>query len=242
MKLILSFLSVLFVGCQTPKVTEEVMFGSTSSRVPTLGKENREPEFGIVILDDTTDLNSVEQFCKSNKCSIGLSLGKSVKGTKFKLYTLTDQPSGFYSLDGQWIDIYAVDTKDLALPGKGRKQRDWLRQSLSQSKAKWKIVFGADSVYPQAKGKKFSLGHYLKPMLEETKVDFFISGHESNKEFAEHGGTKFIVNGRNRETKETALQQTTSPKFSYLLLSKSRAVFRFVNSKGDLTMQRVFEK
>lgn len=156
----------------------------------------------------------------------------------------------YYSADGGWVDLYALDTNLSAFqaPRKGREQRAWLGQALPKSHAQWKIVFGHHPVYSSGfHGDSSLLKHYLKPMLQENKVDFYISGHDHDKEFIERDGVKYVVSGAGSKTRKIKPGKHTvfskdSLGFAHLLLTKDTALLKFIDSQGAVEFERAYKK
>jgi len=156
----------------------------------------------------------------------------------------------YYSVDAHWIDFFCIDTNGngFEAPFKGKPQRLWLKEMLAKSTARWKIVFGHHPVYSSGvHGNSIMLGHYIKPMLQEGAVDFYISGHDHDKELIERDGTKFIVSGAGSKTRSVGKGKNTifsksSLGFAHLLLSKDRAVIRFIDVDGNVEFERAYMK
>lgn len=158
-------------------------------------------------------------------------------------------PSRWYELLGDSFDIFAIDTSYSAFQNPFHtKQRKWLKKELSLSKAPWKIVYGHYPVFSYGfHGNDFELKHYLKPMLEEYGVDFYISGHDHNKELFEKEGVNYIVSGTGAKTSDFTKKCgcdfiSSTLGFAHLLLNKKEAVLRFVNVDGRVEYEKKYSK
>lgn len=76
------------------------------------------------------------------------------------------------------------DAHEGPIDGEDKLQLQWLEKSLSQSKAKWKIVYGHHILWSIG-GTKYSEGHVLRQLLMPTLCqysDAYIAGHEHDLE------------------------------------------------------------
>ncbi len=129
------------------------------------------------------------------------------------LNPLWNMPSKYYSftkeIDGRTGILFVViDTNNLISEiQKTTKDSDvssveqivWLKNILKNHQEKWIIVTGHHPVYSSAwaHGDTPELKKFLKPLLEEYKVDFYICGHDHHFEHVNIKGsqTHYIVTG-----------------------------------------------
>jgi tartrate-resistant acid phosphatase type 5 len=154
----------------------------------------------------------------------------------------------FYSISAGWIDLFALDTQQLKRSSKSPAQRRWLQDILPKSKATWKVVYAHHPVYSHGfHGNSHALKKFLAPLLESSDVDFYLSGHDHDKELISEGGVEYVVCGAGSKTRKIKRGQSTifaSDRlgFCHLLLSKESAVLSFLDETGSLEFQKVYPK
>jgi len=75
-------------------------------------------------------------------------------------------------------------------------QWQWIRDTLSVSSANWLLVAGHYPMYSGgAHGDNAVLIQKLKPMLEQYKVDTYLSGHDHTLQYLVDGPVTYFVNG-----------------------------------------------
>ncbi len=128
----------------------------------------------------------------------------------------------FFAIDSTQIaGGFADSDKNYAYSTYGRNQAKWLKETMTASKAKWKMVF-AHHPYV-SNGSHGNAGHYdgvpsavlpvlsgerYKDFLEETmcdKADFFFAGHDHDMQWLKPqtscGKTEFIISGAASKTR-----------------------------------------
>jgi tartrate-resistant acid phosphatase type 5 len=108
-------------------------------------------------------------------------------------------------------ELIGVKHDSIKYPAGGvDKQRQWLEELLSSSKAKWKMVIGHHPLYTggwrkDARDTK-NLKEYMEPVLNKYNVDVYICGHEHHLEYIKPAGkTHYIISGAASETRPVAL-------------------------------------
>ncbi len=121
----------------------------------------------------------------------------------------TDEPRGYYSFSfGSLADFFALDStavdgygplRDSLSPGGGQFQ--WLRETLAESQAPWKIAYLHHPPFtagPRHEPSMDSLAHVVK-LFAGVGVDVAFSGHEHNFQYANRtpqtGRTLYVVSG-----------------------------------------------
>ncbi|WP_341227755.1 tartrate-resistant acid phosphatase type 5 family protein [uncultured Arcticibacterium sp.] len=122
------------------------------------------------------------------------------------------------------------------------KQIIWLKKTLEESNADWKIVTGHHPLYTG--GKRIEdpndVRNHLLPILKEYEVDFYLAGHEHDLQYIKPSGkTHHIVSGAGSEVRPTGYLETTvfaesRQGFGYLSLKKGAAHLSFIDYKGKL--------
>ncbi|KJE91742.1 acid phosphatase 5a [Capsaspora owczarzaki ATCC 30864] len=75
-------------------------------------------------------------------------------------------------------------------------QLDWIKTTLSSSKADWLVVAGHYPVYSGgSNGNNPDLQDDLKPLLEKYQVDAYLCGHDHELQVLHHNGVKYLVSG-----------------------------------------------
>ncbi len=82
-----------------------------------------------------------------------------------RFYTFSKGPAQFYALDSSYMSP---------------QQLAWLEKELSDSKAKWKIVYMHHPIYSSGKrhGSDVALRTFIEPLLLKYGVDLALAGHE----------------------------------------------------------------
>lgn len=143
--------------------------------------------------------------------------------------------SGYHHQNGKYGDIDLQDTAS---------QLNWINNTLSNSKAKWKMVFGHHPVYSAGTkhGSSPDLENTLNPILLKNKVQFYICGHEHDLQHlsSPNSPIDYIVSGAGSQTRETGFIEGLS-KFSdgnsgFALVSvyENRTNVYFINYAGKV--------
>ena len=129
-------------------------------------------------------------------------------------------------------------------------QLKWLRQTLSSSDDTWKLVFGHHPVYSVGPhGHTPELIQRFKPVLNETKTDFYICGHDHSLQYISwpSDSVHYLVSGGGSEGTSVSPQSYTpfaraTPGFMVMTLYARRANFYFYNQRGDLLYRKEIVK
>lgn len=154
----------------------------------------------------------------------------------------------WYSMDGNWVEFFALDSGNFQRPFKGKEQRKWLADMLPRSVAKWKIAYGHYPVFSNGvHGDSIFYKKYLKPLLEANHVDFYISGHDHDKELIESNGVAYVISGAGAKTRpvhkgKNTVWQKSSLGFGHLLLSEKTATIRFISADVQVEFEKTYKK
>ena len=92
-----------------------------------------------------------------------------------------------------------------------RIQLGWLRRTLANSGARWKIVVGHHPVFSgnprQADGGE--MARILHPLLVSCGVSVYLSGHSHDLQHLEADGVKYVVSGSGAESRDTGIVTRT---------------------------------
>jgi len=152
------------------------------------------------------------------------------------------------------IDFFAIDTnfnsmtfEDISL------QEKWLKKSLSESKSKWKIVFGhhpwkSSGYHGDSKG---LIDKFYKETLSN-KVDILLNGHDHDKQHMIYSNINLIITGTGCQirqiNKENRLMypylQFFEESLGYCLLqiNKNKIIFYFLDESNNLEYAYEIEK
>lgn len=105
----------------------------------------------------------------------------------------------FFGLPGSWyqtginnVDFFALDANRPEDP----QQLEWLRESLAQSRATWKVVtFHQPAFSCSAHDGDPRIVEEWVPLFEEFGVDLVLSGHDHNYQRFAVGSTAYVVSG-----------------------------------------------
>ncbi|MCU0427484.1 MAG: tartrate-resistant acid phosphatase type 5 family protein [Candidatus Kapabacteria bacterium] len=144
--------------------------------------------------------------------------------------------------DGTDIDIFAIDTdplnrKDTAF---ALKQNAWLRPALAASKARWKLVLGHHMIRSHGGyGDQDYMIRWIKPLLDEFKVDLYMNGHDHDLQYLKAPEDHFycLISGGGGGARNTAfgantIFAATNGGFHYIAVTRSRIYIEFVDSSG----------
>ena len=170
---------------------------------------------------------------------------RAALGNHDRLYPFTNKlvkywkmPASYYHFRRGPVDFYAIDSNRF-----DTKQAAWLRESLDESTAPWKIVFGHHPVYSSgAHGLNRSLEKKLVPILLCKSVDLYLSGHDHDYErFSPKGGVEYIVSGgggaylRNfKHIQEDSLVRAKKHHFLNAHATDTSLIVEAVDKKGDV--------
>ncbi len=151
-------------------------------------------------------------------------------------------PSSYYSFSKGDADFFVIDTNHF-----NKTQREWLEAEIENSTASWKIVYGHHPVYSYGShGNSDELEEELLPIIEGN-VDFYLSGHDHTKQVIEKKSSDitFIVSGAAGQTEpkkrsRTAIYNSSSLGFAHFLITKSKAILKIMDAKGDVDYSQTF--
>jgi len=153
----------------------------------------------------------------------------SQKGVAWRL------PAPYYTFTAGPVQFFALNTVLLS-----EAQLLWLREELTKSTAKWKVVYGHYHVYSAVRGDNDELIKRLLPILEENHVDLYLCGHEHLfQHLKREGGVHFFVNG----AAGGGARSVEKPAYGGLLfVAEKKAGFTVLEADGSgLTVQFIGE-
>jgi tartrate-resistant acid phosphatase type 5 len=120
-----------------------------------------------------------------------------------------------------------------------RAQLRWLESTLSQSRARWKIVLGHHPIYSSAPshGDTKELIADVLPVLQKHGVEMYFCGHDHVLEYLVDGGINFFVCGggsshRTVNQRADVRFSAASAGFLSVTLKATVAEARFISEKG----------
>jgi len=133
------------------------------------------------------------------------------------------------------------------------RQLFWLDSTLVASKGRWKFVIGHHPVYAgtdKPKSERRNMRKRVGKILENRKVDFYISGHIHNFQHIKPEGktVNYIINSsasmaaRSVQTMEGTVFCSNDPGFSVFTVSKDSVWFSFINHTGETIYRNVTGK
>lgn len=160
----------------------------------------------------------------------------------------------FYSIDSELVRLFALDTNLYTLMDSPqnsliqRAQQNWLSTELQKNHAIWKIVYGHHPIYSSGQhGDEHKLILLVNPLLTVNKVDFYIAGHDHDKELIEHDGINYLMLGtgsrlRPIEKGKNSVFAKSSFGFGHLLLTPESAVLKIVDEHGVVEFEKIYHK
>ncbi|MFN8670500.1 MAG: metallophosphoesterase [Candidatus Sericytochromatia bacterium] len=201
-------------------------------------------EKGVSNVNDNQFIEKFEKPYKNLDMKIYLTLGNhDYRGNvqaqidytkKSKKWVMLDR---VYSFSYGNTDFFSIDTNS---PSK--KQIRKVKKLIENSKNKWKISFGhhpryTNGIYRNAKGS-------LRKLIDNTtcdKVDFYLSGHEHNKQFLKPTcGVKYLILGTGSEVrgkpkvKNNTLFSSLTLGFAWFKITNSNLYFEILDEKGKI--------
>lgn len=162
------------------------------------------------------------------------TLTKNIDNTHTVLFAFTDT-SPFVSeyYNQSMADLQKQDTA---------AQTTWLRQTLTASKDTWKIAIGHHPVYSAGRhGNTPELIDRFKPILLQSKTDFYICGHDHDLQYIvePNESVRYLISGGGSEKTSIVanpdnLFEASSAGFLVMSVYPDKANFYFYNEKGDL--------
>jgi tartrate-resistant acid phosphatase type 5 len=129
-------------------------------------------------------------------------------------------------------------------------QYNWLKNLLSSSTDRWKLVFGHHHFYT-AEGKSEELKDLREtfgPLFQKYKVDAYICGHQHSLQYIEKKNvyTRFIISGAGSETEkvypgEAKFASSTSG-FTAISLDPNSMLIQMVDYKGNVIFKTRLNK
>jgi DNA repair exonuclease SbcCD nuclease subunit len=171
------------------------------------------------------------------KGNVEAQINYSKKSKQWKM------PSRYYTFSRGPVDFFVLDTNKFNKP-----QREWLSETLDASKKTWKIVCGHHPIYSYGDhGNSEELKDELLPIIEG-KVDFYLSGHDHNKQVIEKNSSDitFIVSGAAGQTKplnknRSLLFGSDKLGFGHFLISDKKATLMILDRNGTPEYTQSFE-
>jgi tartrate-resistant acid phosphatase type 5 len=139
------------------------------------------------------------------------------------------------------------------LPGGVAKQKAWLEQILSVSKARWKIVVGHHPLYTGGWRKDSrdtkSMKEFLEPLFAKYQVDIYLAGHEHHLEHIKpEGHTHYIISGAASEARPASIYpgigkfSAAVQGFATFSVSHDQVLIQFINYKDRIIHESLISK
>ena len=155
-------------------------------------------------------------------------------------------PAAYYTFTAGPVQFFALDTQSVAL---AQKQREWLDRELTNSQARWKVVYGHHPIYSDGNYEdRPDLIASLLPILAN-RVDAYICGHDHNLQALQaQRGVRFYVAGGGGAN---LYDVTRSPRslfvsrangFAVLEADATRLVVKLVDATGKVVYEEPITK
>jgi tartrate-resistant acid phosphatase type 5 len=155
-------------------------------------------------------------------------------------------PAAYYTFTAGPVQFFALDTQSVAL---AQKQREWLDRELTNSQARWKVVYGHHPIYSDGSYEdRPDLIESLLPILAN-RVDAYLCGHDHNLQAlqAQRGVRFYVAGGGGAGLYEV----TKSPRslfvsrtngFAVLEADANRLVVKLVDGSGKVVYEDPISK
>lgn len=155
-------------------------------------------------------------------------------------------PAAYYTFTAGPVQFFALDTQSVAL---AQKQREWLDRELSNSRARWKIVYGHHPIYSDGNYEdRPDLIASLLPGLAD-RVDAYICGHDHNLQALQpQRGVRFYIAGGggaglyDATSSSRSLFVRRSNGFAVLEADATRLVVKLVDATGRVVYEEPITK
>jgi 3',5'-cyclic AMP phosphodiesterase CpdA len=145
------------------------------------------------------------------------------------------------------------DPLDPVVPKADQPQLDWIKSTLSESTADWKIILGhfpVSSATTGEHGDTKSLIKLLLPIMKEAGADLYFSGHDHILQHIQRDGINFFGSGagarehKGVNTKYTGLKGYTQGSYGFMVheVTKKALSTTFVNQNGEKTYNYTITK
>jgi len=120
-------------------------------------------------------------------------------------------------------------------------QLNWLENTLKESTAKYKIVFGHYPIFSNGDhGNCQEIIDEVLPLLLKYNVTFYMSGHDHNISYSKYENLKIIVSGNgckigNSNINDSFINIGSNTGVFYLILKENELEFGFYNLNGEIT-------
>jgi hypothetical protein len=147
----------------------------------------------------------------------------------------------YYTFTKGIVQFWAIDTNDNA---NWSQQLTWLENSLAESQATWKIVFGHHPVYSSGlHGSTTRLQKYLLPLLSSYKVQLYLNGHDHNYERTKPiDGTTYLTCGGGSNVRPVFRSEWTARSESILSFAALEIYSKHITLEGIDSSGRVFDR
>ncbi len=172
---------------------------------------------------------------------------RTANGVRQVAYKPFGMGGRFYALRRGLVDFFLLDTNGNA---DWQRQISWLRTSLAQSRAPWKVVVGHHPIYSSGfYGNDPHLGAKLTTLMRRHGVQLYINGHEHNYERSKpiDGITYLVVGGGGASLRPVLASEQSARAasvFSFAELEASPGALRIWawDRNGRLLDQAVLER
>jgi hypothetical protein len=155
-------------------------------------------------------------------------------------------PAAYYTFTAGPVQFFALDTQSVAA---AQKQREWLDRELSNSRARWKIVYGHHPIYSDGNYEdRPDLIASLLPVLAD-RVDAYICGHDHNLQALQpQRGVRFYIAGGGGAglydvtPSSRSLFVSRSNGFAVLEADATRLVVKLVDATGKVVYEEPITK
>ncbi len=152
--------------------------------------------------------------------------------------------------EGCFAEFFVLDTLPIHTdPGSQEAQIQWLRESLVESQANWKIVAGHHPILSGgAHGGSESVSAALRPIFREYKVDLYMSGHDHDLQLhASEDGWLQLVSGagckvRRVDWVDSTLYAAAVAGFTWVVLTPEEMSIQIVTVMGQRYKHRVVKE
>jgi len=168
--------------------------------------------------------------------------GKDEIADRSRFNILSDKGYYSFSTDPNLITFFALHTNNLVGGQDDPAQLVWLRTALSESKSKWKIVYGHHPLYT-APGKHrvdMRMRKLVEPVLVKNDVRIVFAGHNHfySRMKPQQSITYFVTGGGGRDLKRPRVSRETeviarAHHFMYIEVTENELRFWSIDSKGN---------
>lgn len=152
-------------------------------------------------------------------------------------------PGRYYHYIKGNIDFFVIDSDDF-----DGDQQAWLADCLAKSQGQWKFVYGHHPIYSYGShGHTKKLVKNLLPLLQKHNVDFYLCGHDHDKQVLAQDSLYLLVSGASAKTRHSKAGPLTrfnsaTLGFAHMYCDEESCEFKYLDKNAEVEFSEVVAK